>query len=395
MRSFFRNGLLFLFLVSIWGCGQKGAKLQKSVVPPDKTLYETGSEYLKKSQYIKARLAFQTLINTYPDSDMAAESYLSIGDSFYNEGGTENLLQAEDQYKNFIIFFPTNPKAADAQMKIVSLNMKMMRAPDRDQQSTYKAEAAIKKMLEQFPDSDYIPIAKQYLNEVQENLAQSDYGIGQFYAQRGNYLGAKSRFQEIVDHYPNYSAMDEAYFQLAQSLEKSRNKDEAAIYYGRIAAGYPFSKHFDEAKDRLKNLGKPIPEVDKQLSALNESKLKPPEGFSPLKPFINFASALGFKGPPDRYQAAKKQVDDKKAEAILAQQAPAAAGGESKPGDDTQIKAVLTQDPSGKKQTQTATVGGSPAGSQASADQSDGKKDSAKDKKKKVSEKKTTNQQNP
>ena len=147
MRLSLRHTLLLLLLLSVWGCGQKGAKLQKSVVPPDKTLFETGSEYLKKSQYIKARLAFQTLINTYPDSDMAAESYLAIGDSFYDEGGTENLLQAEDQYKNFIVFFPTNPKAADAQMKIVSLNMRMMRAPDRDQQASYKAEAAIKRML--------------------------------------------------------------------------------------------------------------------------------------------------------------------------------------------------------------------------------------------------------
>ncbi len=84
MRVIFRYGPIFLLLFSVWGCGQKGAKLQKSVVPPDKTLYETGSEFLKKSQYIKARLAFQTLINTYPDSDMAAESYLAIGDSFYN-----------------------------------------------------------------------------------------------------------------------------------------------------------------------------------------------------------------------------------------------------------------------------------------------------------------------
>ena len=230
MRLISKYVLLLPLVFLVWGCGQKGAKLQKSVVPPDKTLYQTGSEYLKKSQYIKARLAFQTLINTYPDSEMAADSYLAIGDSFYNEGGTENLIQAEDQYKNFIVFFPTSPKAADAQMKIVSLDMRQMRAPDRDQQSTYKAEMAIKKMLEQFPDSDYVPIAKQYLNEVQENLAQSNYGIGQFYADRGNFAGAKSRFQEIADKYPNYSLMDEAYLRLAQSLEKTQNPDEAAIY---------------------------------------------------------------------------------------------------------------------------------------------------------------------
>ena len=382
MRALFRYAPLLLFLFSVWGCGQKGARLQKSVVPPDKTLYETGSEYLKKSQYIKARLAFQTLIYTYPDSDMAAESYLAIGDSFYNEGGTENLLQAEDQYKNFIIFFPTSPKAADAQMKIISVNMKMMRAPDRDQQNSYKAEQAIKKMLEQMPDSDYIPIAKQYLNEVQENLAQSDFGVGQFYADRGNYLGAKSRFKDIVDKYANYSAMDDAYYRLALALERTQNPDEAAIYYGKIASGYPFSKHFDEAKDRLKSFGKPIPAVDTQLAALNQSRLKPSEGFSPLKPFISFVEALGFKGPPDRYVYAKRAVEEKKAEEAALAQAGAPAEG-AKPGDDILITATVTKDQTGKTQTQ-AVVGGNSNATQASTDKKgDSKKDISKKNKKK------------
>jgi outer membrane assembly lipoprotein YfiO len=394
MRPFFRYALLFLILLTVWGCGQKGARLQKSVVPPDKTLFETGSEYLKKSQYIKARLAFQTLINTYPDSDMAAESYLAIGDSFYNEGGTENLLQAEDQYKNFIIFFPTNPKAADAQMKIISVNMKMMHAPDRDQQNSYKAEQAIRAMLRQFPDSDYVPIARQLLNEVQETLAESDYGVGQFYAQRGNFAGARSRYKDIVDKYPNFSAMDDTYYQLAQALEKTENSDEAAIYYTKIASGYPFSKYFDAAKERLKSMGKPVPEVDKQLAALNESKLKPSEGFSPLKPFIDFATALGFKGPPDRYKEAQKQVAEKKAEE--AAQAGTQAQGE-KTADDILIQTTLSKDQSGKTQTQTV-LGGSPNGTQTAPQVSgdtNNKKDAGKNSKKKTNSKKTDTKQKP
>ncbi len=387
MRRSFWYALLILSLLSVWGCGQKGAKLQKSVVPPDKTLFETGSEYLRKSQYIKARLAFQTLINTYPDSDVAADSYLAIGDSFYDEGGTENLLQAEDQYKNFIVFFPTNPKAADAQMKIIALNMKMMRAPDRDQQSTYKAEAAIKKFLDLFPDNDYVPIAKQYQNEVEENLARSDYGVGEFYAGRGNYAGAKSRFKEIVDNYHNYSELDNAYFQLGQALEKTLNPDEAAIYYGKIAAGYPFSKFFEPAKERLKELGKPIPEVDQQLAELNQSKLKPSEGFSPLRPFISFAEALGFKGPPDRYELARRTVEEKKAEEVAAAQAGAQSG-EGKAGDDILITTTLRKDASGKTQ-QSTVLGGNPNAGQTGTDKNgDSKKVADKNAKKKNSSKK-------
>ncbi len=368
-----------LFVLLAAGCGQKGAKLQKSVVPPDRTLFETGDEYLSKSQFIKARLAFQTLINTYPDSDLTADSYFAIGDSFYDEGGTQNLLQAEDQYKNFIIFFPTHPKAADAQLKIISANMKMMRSPDRDQNYTERAEAAIKRFEDLFPGSDYLPIVRQYKDEVQENLALRDFGVGEFYAQRGNYAGARSRFEDIPKNYPNFSRMDEAFYQLAQVLESSENKDEAAIYYGKIASGFPFSKRFEESRARLAELGKNIPAVDTQLAAANQAKVKPAEGFSPLKPFISFVEALGFKGPPDRYEAARRTVEAARADAVAA--AAAAEGGAA--GDDLLIRATLTKDASGKTQ-ETAVLGANPNEKPAGSDkEGDKKKETKKEEEKK------------
>jgi len=373
MRKMVGYLLVSFALAGLYGCGQKGARLQKSVVPPDRTLFETGSEYLDKSQYLKARLAFQTLINTYPDSDLAADSYLAIGDSFYDEGGVENYLQAEDQYRNFITFFPTSPKAPDALMKVLSLNMKMMRAPDRDQQYSFLSQRAARQFLDQFPESDYVPIVKQYLAEVEEVLAKGSFGVGQFYAEKGNFAGARSRYQEIIETYPLFSALDDAYFLLADALEKSNNPDEAAIYFGKIAQGYPFSKRFDEAKQRLLALGKPVPPVDSQLAAINQSRVKRPEGFSPLRPFIDFAEALGFKGTGDRYELARKTIDAEKAKSAEAQRAEAAA---TKGSDNLLIQATLKKDASGNTQ-QTTVVGGEAGPAQPNTGAKSGDKETA------------------
>jgi outer membrane assembly lipoprotein YfiO len=336
------------------GCVQKSAKLQRSVVPPDKTLYETGSNYLKKSQYIKARLAFQNLISTYPDSDLAPLSYYSMADSFYEEGGTENLLQAEDQYKNFIVFYPKHPLAPDAQLKIISANMKNMRSPDRDPQFSEKALRAIEDFEKRFPDSDYIPIIRQFRVEVEENLALGDLGVGQFYADRGNYLGAIGRYQEIVDKYTNFSRMDDVYFRMANIWEKGgKTTDQAAQYYDKIVVGYPFSKFFEESKARLKSLGKPIPEVDKQLAVSNEARLKPDEGFSPLKPFIDFGKALGFVSAPDRYVEAKKALEEEKVKS--AEALKTGKGGQTT--EDIQIETTIRKSASGETRD-TITLGG-------------------------------------
>jgi tetratricopeptide (TPR) repeat protein len=206
-------------------------------------------------------------------------------------------------------------------------------------------------MLTQFPNSDYIPVVKGFLDEVQESLALSDYGVGDYYAQHGNPWGASSRFKEITEKYARFSKMDEVDFLLAQALLKMENTDEAAKYLARIAEGYPFSKYFDEAKAQLQQMGKPVPEVNPQLAAQNQALLKPPEPFSPLRPLIQFAEAIGFKGPADRFTQAQRVIAARKAEA------EAAAAAANKPqtsteGGEVLINATLKQNTNGQ------TVGG-------------------------------------
>jgi outer membrane assembly lipoprotein YfiO len=327
-----------------FGCVQKSAKLQKSIAPPDKTLFQTGSSYLQRGQFIKSRLAFQTLLNTYPDSDMAPEAYFAMGDSFYEEGGTENLLQAEDQYKNFIIFYPGSPKSADAQMKIISLNSKMMRTPDRDSQYAQKTLQEIKAFEQRYADSDLLPFVKQIKVQVEDNLARGDFGVGEFYMSRGNLLGAKLRFEEIPEQYKNYAEMDAVLFRLGEIWQKLNNFEEASKYYTKLTQGYPFSKYAEETKSRLIALGKEIPAVDKELAAANLARLKPDTGFSPLKPLIDFGKALGFVPLPDQYKKAKQAADEEKIKAAQA------GTGNLEEGSDIQIETEITKSASGSAQ---------------------------------------------
>src|SRR5579871_119671 len=87
---------------------------------PDKVLFDRAMDAMKHSKYDVARLSLQTLINTYPDSEYVARAKLAIGDSWYAEGGTAAMAQAESEYKDFITFFPNMPEAAEAQMKIAN-----------------------------------------------------------------------------------------------------------------------------------------------------------------------------------------------------------------------------------------------------------------------------------
>jgi GWxTD domain-containing protein len=139
----------------------------------DRVLYKAGLDLLKKHQYAKARREFQRLINSYPDSKLSASAYLAIGDAFYEEGGAENLLMAEDQYKNFTIFFPTHPMAVEARKKLIAIRNKMKKAGGDSHElldDALPAEFAARKFVEQDSGRDSLPVVRQtyyrkWLNE--------------------------------------------------------------------------------------------------------------------------------------------------------------------------------------------------------------------------------------
>ena len=82
---------------------------------PDKELYDKAMVAMKKGRYDVARLDLQTLLNTYPESEYRMRAKLSVGDTWFKEGGSAALTQAEAEYEDFITFFPNAPEAAEAQ----------------------------------------------------------------------------------------------------------------------------------------------------------------------------------------------------------------------------------------------------------------------------------------
>ncbi len=310
MRFLLRVSVLILAGFLLSSCGQKSAGLQEAAVAPDTLLFENAMQFLEKSQYTKARLSFQTLINTYPDSEHTPAAFLAIADSYYHEEGTTNLLQAEAQYKDFIIFYPTHEIADDAQMKIAAVNVKLMRAPGRDSTYAIKAERELKNFLQKHPESELAPTAEEFLWEVQENLAQGIQGIGDFYFSRNSHLASESRYKGLLENYPDYSRLDQTLFRLSQSLENLGRIEEASVYYSRVVSEYPFSKFAGDAEQRLILLEKPVPPVDPVAAAKNEANLSPEKGFSLMAPLRGMKEA--FTGREDPYEVARRRVEERK-----------------------------------------------------------------------------------
>jgi outer membrane protein assembly factor BamD len=245
---------------------------------PDKVLYDKAIDATKRGHFDVARLDLQTLLNTYPDSQYQMKAKLAIGDSWYKEGGTAALTQAEQEYKDFITFFPNAPEAAEAQMRVGDIYFRQMDKPDRDYAKATHAEEEYRLMLQQFPESTLVPQAKQRLREVQEVMATREASIAAFYGTHNNYPATIARYQTVVDTYPQFSHMDDVLVGLGDAYEsearfvrtmklpeagKARLEkiydDQAAAAYTKVVLEHSASPHVEDARDRLEAMGLPIP----------------------------------------------------------------------------------------------------------------------------------------
>src|ERR1700759_551798 len=125
-------------------CGFKRKKydnpITKDTKQPDKVLFDRSINDIEHGRYEVARITLNTLINTYDQSEFLAKAKLAIADSWYREGGTHGYAQAEAEYKDFQLFYPTMEEAPEAQMRICDIHYKQLDKVDRDQSQALRAE---------------------------------------------------------------------------------------------------------------------------------------------------------------------------------------------------------------------------------------------------------------
>jgi outer membrane protein assembly factor BamD len=273
----------------------------ENTAEPDKILYGKAMDDIKHGRHEVGRLNLQTLINTYPDSDYLAKAKLAIADSFYREGGTANLTQAVQAYKDFDIFFPMLPEAAYAQLQVAMTHYKQMEKPDRDRTHVRAAEDEFQTFLSKYPNDPLAPKAEQHLREVQELLAEGDFRIGYYYYVKEDKKAAESRLRAIVSRYPLYSKSDQALWMLGNIWQGTEKKELAAPYYARIVRYYPLSPLVPNAKSRLKALGAPVPQPDPQAVAWMTAEQNAPR---PHEAFIKKPLRIMQTGPGQELRAA-------------------------------------------------------------------------------------------
>ncbi len=266
------------FLLGAFGCGRSpyDNPIGNDSQQPDKILFDKAVENIERHRYELARITLQTLINTYPDSEYIAKAKLAIADSWYREGTSTGLAQAEAEYKDFITFFPNMEEAAESQLKICQIHYNQLKKPDRDTIHAVRADQECRQLLLRHPNSIFREETEQLLRNVQEVIAESEYRVGLFYLGKGSFRAGANRLQTVTDHYPLFSRADHALWMLGENYEKLGDnfEEQQVAAYRKIVSDYPLSPYVEEAEERLSAMERGAPEADPERFELHQYNIE-------------------------------------------------------------------------------------------------------------------------
>ena len=255
--------VLAVLTAAAGGCAGKKDVVPTGILEADKYLQDRGTELLANRKWMQARQYFEELLDNYPQSAYRPDAKIGLGDSYIGDGSLESLLTAENQFKEFLTFYPTHPRADYAQYRLGYIHYKQMLGADRDQTETKEAITEWTLFLERYPNSDLLGEVKEKLREAKDRLSESDFRVGFFYYRVKWYPGAIDRFKEVLKRDPEYSRRDQVYFYLAESLVKLQSPAEALPYYDRLVQEFSQSEHLEDAKKQIALLKASIEDVKK------------------------------------------------------------------------------------------------------------------------------------
>jgi outer membrane protein assembly factor BamD len=246
--------VLALATALLGGCASRSNTLPPGTADADKFLFDRGTEAAKERKWLNAREYFRNLVDNYPQSPFRPDAKLALGDTYLGEHSTESLLLGANEFREFLTFYPTHPRADYSQLQLARCYVEQMLAPERDQTATRDAIKEIEIFLQRYPNSALMPEARKMERDAKDRLSQANYRVGYYYFRVQWYVGAIDRFRDVLAADPAFTNRDAVYYHLAESLYRTDKKTEALPYYERLLREFEKSDYLEATQKRVAEL---------------------------------------------------------------------------------------------------------------------------------------------
>lgn len=209
-------------------------------------LFAKGMEKYNDGKYYNATEYFQAIVYSYAGESIVDTAQFYLAMSYF---GNEDYELAQVEFNRLVINYPSSVYFENAMLhRAACAYLSTPKHFGLDQSELVQAIKLFEDFIIDFPESQYLPEAKEYLLNARTRLAHKYYESGVVYNRIGANDAAKVYYQIVVDDYTDTEYAPLAVFGIAESEYKLKNYSEAHQKFADFARIYPEHELFTKAE---------------------------------------------------------------------------------------------------------------------------------------------------
>lgn len=232
---------------------------------------EAANKKYEAGKYTKAIRLYEQIAPAYKGKPSAERMFYFYSMSLYK---SKQYYLAGYQLENYSVSYPKSEKREEASFLAAECFYRLSPVYSLDQTDTDKALDKMQKFIDNYPNSEYLPKANQYVKELREKQEKKAFEIAKQYhtiaGYRLEYVSAIRALDNFVADYPGTPFKEDALFL----------KFDAAYQYAKNSIDSRKFERFSSAKAAYNNLikfksnTKYKEEADKILSDIEQELQK-------------------------------------------------------------------------------------------------------------------------
>ena len=265
---------LILALGLLAGCGSPSERLDPAALEQLDAvqIYQQGEASLESGAAEDAAFYFGEIERLYPYSEWAKRGLIMQAFALHKDGAYDDSRASAQRYLDF---YPTSEDAAYAQYLLALSYYDQIDDIGRDQGLTFQALQALRRVIEDYPDSEYARSSVLKFDLAFDHLAGKEMEVGRYYLRRKHYTASINRFRVVVEDFQTTTHTAEALHRLVEAYLSLGLTDEAQTAGAILGHNYQSTEWYEASYKLLTGQGLEMKSFgDNWLTAIYRQTIK-------------------------------------------------------------------------------------------------------------------------
>lgn len=237
--------ILFVLLIGILtGCGRH--KIKPNISNEERM--KVAEKMFNDGDYLDARTQFRIVILNSPGGSLSDKAQFYYAECHFK---VKEYILAISEYEKMTRIYANSEYVDDAQYQIGMSYYKLSPKAALDQTYTEKAIEEFQRFLEDYPGSELVPKANEYMRKCRDKLAQKNFKSGESYRKRALFRSALVYYDFVLDNYYDTKFAERSLWEKAECYRQLNEVEQAEKFYKLYLEKYPKSAKAEKAKDFL------------------------------------------------------------------------------------------------------------------------------------------------